>query len=65
MDMEFPGDAIAETVQTQFDRLPQKRKPQARDNTHREWVPLSGIVVQGGTPVTKFSYKGHMTDLDC
>jgi tRNA-specific adenosine deaminase 1 len=63
--MEVPGDAIAETVQTQYDLLPQKRKPQARGDTLREWVPLSGIVAQGGTPVIDSSYKRHMTDLDC
>jgi tRNA-specific adenosine deaminase 1 len=45
--MELTGDAIAEAVQQQFDKLPQKRKPQDRDNGVWEWVPLSGIVAQG------------------
>jgi hypothetical protein len=55
--MEVTGDDIAETVQSQFDRLPQKRKPQARGDALREWVPLSGIIAQGGTPVIDYLYK--------
>lgn len=45
--MDFNGDDIAEVVQTQFERLPQKRKPQTRGDGVQEWVPLSGIVAQG------------------
>ncbi len=51
MLMEVTGDEIAETIQRQFDSLPQKRKPQARGNGLQEWVPLSGIVAQGDTPI--------------
>jgi len=39
-------DTIAEVVLRQFDKLPQKRKPQIRDNGLHEWVPLSGIVAE-------------------
>jgi len=49
--MEVTGDEIAETVQKQFNRLPQKRKPQSRGDSLQEWVPLSGIVARGSTPV--------------
>jgi hypothetical protein len=49
--MEVTGDEIAETVEAQFDRLPQKRKPQSRGDSLQEWVPLSGIVARGRTPV--------------
>jgi hypothetical protein len=49
--MELTGDEIAEAVQSQFERLPQKRKPQARGYGLQEWVPLSGIVAQGANPV--------------
>lgn len=49
--MEVTGDEIAEIVQAQFDRLPQKRKPQSRGDGLQEWVPLSGIVAQGSTPM--------------
>jgi tRNA-specific adenosine deaminase 1 len=45
--MELTGDVIADIVQKQFDKLPSKRKPQSRGNDIREWVPLSGIVVEG------------------
>ncbi|KAL3426575.1 tRNA-specific adenosine deaminase [Phlyctema vagabunda] len=45
--MEVSGDDIARTVLEQFDRLPTKRKPQVRNESLREWVPLSGIVAQG------------------
>jgi len=45
--MEVTGDAVAEVVLGQFAQLPAKRKPQGRGAGVREWVPLSGIVVQG------------------
>jgi len=48
--MEVSGDEIAEAVQSQFDGLPQKRKPQARGDGLQEWVPLSGVVAQGANP---------------
>jgi len=44
--MTTEADLISEAVLGQFDKLPSKRKPQARDNGVHEWVPLSGIVVQ-------------------
>ena len=40
-------DAIASAVLGEFRKLPAKRKPAVRDNGLREWVPLSGIVVEG------------------
>jgi tRNA-specific adenosine deaminase 1 len=47
--MELSSDVIAEIVQKQFDALPPKRKPQLRTDHVREWVPLSGIVVEGAS----------------
>jgi tRNA-specific adenosine deaminase 1 len=41
-------DAIAGCVLDTFDNLPPKRKPQQRSDNVREWVPLSGIVVERG-----------------
>lgn len=46
--MTSEADAIAGVVLQEFDRLPPKRRPQARDNGTREWVPLSGIVARHG-----------------
>jgi tRNA-specific adenosine deaminase 1 len=40
------GDAIAEVVLAKFDQLPKKRKPLARADGVREWVPLAGIVAE-------------------
>jgi hypothetical protein len=51
--MSVTEDAIANAVLQQFDKLPQRRKPQDRGNGLREWVPLSGIVAQG----TKLSIR--------
>jgi tRNA-specific adenosine deaminase 1 len=45
--MEISGDAIAEAVLKEFEKWPAKRKPLVRSDGVREWVPLSGIVVQG------------------
>lgn len=39
------ADAIADCVLSAFDSLPDKRKPRARVDGSREWVPLAGIVV--------------------
>ena len=47
--MEVSGDDIAEVVLKQFDALPAKRKPLVRGDGMQEWVPLSGIVAQGGS----------------
>lgn len=44
--MTSEADAIASVVLREFNRLPAKRKPQARENGTREWVPLSGIVAR-------------------
>lgn len=44
--MTSEADAVASTVLTQFAALPPKRKPQARTDGCREWVPLSGIVAK-------------------
>src|SRR5579871_1438206 len=51
MTMEVTAEVIARAVLMQFQRLPQKRKPQIRSNSVREWVPLSGIVAQGAIPM--------------
>ncbi|RKF59349.1 tRNA-specific adenosine deaminase 1 [Golovinomyces cichoracearum] len=39
-------DTIAKVVQEEFDKWPKKRHPLIRSETSKEWVPLSGIVVQ-------------------
>ncbi|KAK0390926.1 hypothetical protein NLU13_0429 [Sarocladium strictum] len=44
--MNASADAIAAVVLAQFAKLPSKRKPAVRDNGLREWVPLSGIVLE-------------------
>ncbi len=44
--MDISGDAVADLVLRQFDTLPQKRKPLARTDGVREWVPLAGIVAE-------------------
>jgi hypothetical protein len=49
------GDEIATVVLEAFDALPKKRKPQARKDGVREWVPLSGIVAQGSAPRARIS----------
>ncbi|KAI0999772.1 hypothetical protein K3495_g8429 [Podosphaera aphanis] len=43
-------DDIARAVLTEFESWPQKRKPQQRSNGAKEWVPLSGIVIQRPNP---------------
>lgn len=48
---DLDSDAIATLVQRQFDTLPAKRKPQVRGGGIKEWVPLSGIVAEGISPV--------------
>lgn len=48
--MEISGDEVADVVLKEFDKLPAKRRPIARGKGVREWVPLSGIVVQGFIP---------------
>ncbi|RFU32639.1 hypothetical protein B7463_g3706, partial [Scytalidium lignicola] len=53
--MEISGDEIAQAVLKQFDKLPTKRKPLVRGGGVREWVPLSGIVVQGINSLTCLS----------
>ncbi|KHN98800.1 Adenosine deaminase/editase [Metarhizium album ARSEF 1941] len=40
------ANAIAQTVISQFRKLPAKRKPAVRTNGLHEWVPLSGIVAE-------------------
>jgi hypothetical protein len=45
--MDFDPDAVADAVITQFEKLPNKRKPHVRSNGVYEWVPLSGIVARG------------------
>lgn len=44
--MTSRADRIAHAVTSEFDKLPAKRKPSARDNGVLEWVPLSGIVAE-------------------
>ena len=46
---EVSPDDIADVVLKAFDALEQKRKPVIRGPGSKEWVPLSGIVAQGGT----------------
>ncbi|KAI6780063.1 uncharacterized protein J7T54_007539 [Emericellopsis cladophorae] len=46
--MASKASLIANSVLAEFDKLPPKRKPSHRGNGHREWVPLSGIVVEHG-----------------
>jgi tRNA-specific adenosine deaminase 1 len=40
-------DAIATTVLTTFATLPSKYKPRDRADGSKEWVPISGIVIEG------------------
>lgn len=47
-------DAIADCVLSTFDSLPEKRKPRARSDGAREWVPLAGIVLAKGTSHTHY-----------
>ena len=42
------ADAIADCVLAAFESLPEKRKPRARGDGAREWVPLAGIVLAKG-----------------
>lgn len=41
-------DEIAKLVLKTFDSLPAKRKPQQRSDGIKEWVSLSGIVLESG-----------------
>jgi tRNA-specific adenosine deaminase 1 len=54
--MDITGDAVATEVQSQFEKLPLKRKPQTRGDGVHEWVPLSGIVAQGMDLVTSSAF---------
>jgi len=47
--MSASPDEIADCVLSAFDALPAKRKPREREDGTREWIPLSGIVLQKGT----------------
>jgi hypothetical protein len=42
------GDAVASTVLSAFEALPDRCKPRHRADGTREWVVLSGIVVSQG-----------------
>ncbi|KAJ1336037.1 tRNA-specific adenosine deaminase 1 [Microdochium nivale] len=44
--MKVDPERIAHLVQSEFQKLPAKRKPAVRSNGLHEWVPLSGIVAQ-------------------
>jgi tRNA-specific adenosine deaminase 1 len=46
--MAHDGDVVAQLVLDAYDRLPQKCKPFDRGPGSREWVPLSGIVLEDG-----------------
>ncbi|KAF2264907.1 hypothetical protein CC78DRAFT_532781 [Lojkania enalia] len=48
-DADVDADAIADCVCSTFETLPEKRKPRARNDRAREWVPLAGIVLAKGT----------------
>ena len=39
------GNAVAAAVIKQFEALPKKAKPRTHEDGHREWIPLSGIVL--------------------
>jgi hypothetical protein len=45
---DAPSDEIADAVLKQFYDLPKKGKPLVRGGGVKEWVPLSGIVAEGG-----------------
>ncbi|KAK6581289.1 hypothetical protein PZA11_005980 [Diplocarpon coronariae] len=47
--MNISGDEVAELVLREFDKWPTKRRPLARSDGMKEWVPLSGIVAQEST----------------
>jgi hypothetical protein len=42
------ADEIAKCVLETFDSLPAKGKPLQRSDGIKEWVPLSGIVLESG-----------------
>jgi hypothetical protein len=42
------ADEIAKCVLKKFDSLPAKRKPLQRSDEIKEWVSLSGIVLESG-----------------
>jgi hypothetical protein len=42
------ADAIAHCVLSTFEALPERRKPRARGDGSREWVPLAGICLAKG-----------------
>jgi len=42
------ADEIAKCVLDAFDSLPTKRRPLQRSDGFKEWVPLSGIVLETG-----------------
>lgn len=46
--MAHDGDGLAHLVLDAYDRLPQKCKALGRGPGSREWVPLSGIVLEDG-----------------
>lgn len=46
VSMKVDPERIAHLVQSEFQKLPAKRKPAVRSNGLHEWVPLSGIVAQ-------------------
>ncbi|KAI8936598.1 hypothetical protein NX059_006999 [Plenodomus lindquistii] len=50
------ADAIADCVLATFDSLPEKRKPRARGEGLREWVPLAGVVLSQGTELLMCSW---------
>jgi hypothetical protein len=45
---EATGDSVAYSVLQAFNALPLKFKPTTRTRHMKEWVPLSGIVIEDG-----------------
>lgn len=40
---------IAALVHAHFDALPARYKPRTRDDGSREWIPMSGFILNRGT----------------
>jgi tRNA-specific adenosine deaminase 1 len=56
--MDILPDEIAKLVLDKFDSLEQKRKPLIRSDGVKEWVPLSGIVVESMCVPKLHIYEG-------
>lgn len=47
--MERLEDRVVNAILEEFEALPTKGKPRSLENGGKEWVPLSGIAIIGGT----------------